>query len=42
MIAELEEGAHDAKKGAVPSEPMKKKKGDGATGEEDIGGSHTN
>ena len=40
VIAELEEGAHDApKKGAVPSEPMKKKKGDGATGEEDIGGS---
>ena len=27
VIAELEEGAHDApKKGAVPSEPMKKKK----------------
>ena len=40
VIAELEEGAHDApKKGAVPSEPMKKKKDDGATGEEDIGGS---
>ena len=40
VIAELEEGAHDApKKGAVSSEPMKKKKGDGATGEEDIGGS---
>ena len=31
VIAELEEGAHDApKKGAVPSEPMKKKKDDGA------------
>ena len=40
VIAELEEGAHDApKKGAVASEPMKKKPSDGATGEEDIGGS---
>ena len=40
VIAELEEGAHDApKKGAVSSEPMKKKPSDGATGEEDIGGS---
>ena len=40
VIAELEEGAHDAPmKGATAAEPMKKKKGDGATGEEDIGGS---
>ena len=40
VIAELEEGAHDApKKGATASEPMKKKPSDGATGEEDIGGS---
>ncbi len=40
VIAELEEGAHDApKKGAMGSEPMKKKPSDGATGEEDIGGS---
>ena len=40
VIAELEEGAHDApKKGSVASEPMKKKPSDGATGEEDIGGS---
>ena len=35
VIAELEEGAHDApKKGATASEPMKKKPSDGATGEE--------
>ena len=40
VIAELEEGAHDApKKGATAAEPMKKKPSDGATGEEDIGGS---
>ena len=40
VIAELEEGAHDApKKGATAAEPMKKKVSDGATGEEDIGGS---
>ena len=40
VIAELEEGAHDApKKGAMKSEPMPKKPSDGATGEEDIGGS---
>ena len=40
VIAELEEGAHDApKKGATAAEPMKKKPADGATGEEDIGGS---
>ena len=40
VIAELEEGAHDAPtKGAMKSEPMKKKPKDGATGEEDIGGS---
>ena len=40
VIAELEEGAHDAPtKGAMKSEPMKKKPQDGATGEEDIGGS---
>ena len=40
VIAELEEGAHDAPtEGAMKSEPMPKKKGDGATGEEDIGGS---
>ena len=40
VIAELEEGAHDAPtKGAMKSEPMPKKPADGATGEEDIGGS---
>ena len=40
VIAELEEGAHDApKKGATAAEPMKKKPTDGATGEEEIGGS---
>ena len=40
VIAELEEGAHDAPmKGATAAEPMKKKPSDGATGEEDIGGS---
>ena len=39
VIAELEEG-HDApKKVQLKSEPMKKKPSDGATGEEDIGGS---
>ena len=40
-IAELEEGngADAPKKGATASEPMKKKPSDGATGEEDIGGS---
>ena len=41
VIAELEEGngADAPKKGATASEPMKKKPSDGATGEEDIGGS---
>ena len=40
VIAELEEGAHDApKKGATAAEPMKKKPSDGSRGEEDIGGS---
>ena len=40
VIAELEEGAHDAPtKGAMKSEPMPKKPADGATGEEDIVGS---
>ena len=41
VIAELEEGngADAPKKGATAAEPMKKKPSDGATGEEDIGGS---
>ena len=40
VIAELEEGAHDAPtKGAMKSEPMQKKPKDGATGEKDLGGS---
>ena len=40
VIAELEEGAHDAPtKGAMKSEPMQKKPKDGATGEADLGGS---
>ena len=41
VIAELEEGngADAPKKGATAAEPMKKKQSDGATGEEDIGGS---
>ena len=41
VIAELEEGngADAPKKGATASEPMKKKPSDGATGDEDIGGS---
>ena len=40
VIAELEEGAHDAPtKGAMKSEPMPKKPKDGATGEADLGGS---
>ena len=41
VIAELEEGngADAPKKGATAAEPMKKKPTDGATGEEEIGGS---
>lgn len=41
VIAELEEGngADAPKKGATAAEPMKKKPSDGATGEEEIGGS---
>ena len=41
VIAELEEGngADAPKKGATAAEPMLKKQKDGATGEEDIGGS---
>ena len=41
VIAELEEGngADAPKKGATAAEPMQKKPKDGATGEEDIGGS---
>ena len=40
VIAELEEGAHDAPtKGAMKSEPMPKKPADGAPGETDLGGS---
>ena len=41
VVAELEEGngADAPKKGATAAEPMKKKPTDGATGEEEIGGS---